>query len=123
MKASCAGVTTSVRMVAKPRPKTIAVESWIHHCVDGAPMVISRCTKLTLSAEGDRQHAEHRRAGGQQHRPRTLAAGAQDRLLDRHALAPQSVIGVDQHDVVVGDDAGERDDADAGHHDAERPGP
>ena len=47
----------------------------------------------------------------------------EDRLLDRHAFAAQAVVGVDQHDVVVGHDAGERDDADAGHHDAEAPGP
>ena len=36
------------------------------------------------------------------------------------ALAPQSVVGVDQHDVVVHDDAGIGDDADARHHHAER---
>jgi hypothetical protein len=31
------GVTTSVKTVEKLRPKTIAVESWTHHCVEGAP--------------------------------------------------------------------------------------
>ena len=37
------------------------------------------------------------------------------------ALRPcQAVEGVDQHDVVVHHDAGERDDADARHDDAER---
>ena len=39
---SIAGVTTKVSTVAKPRPKTIAVERLIHHCVAGAPTVISR---------------------------------------------------------------------------------
>src|SRR5262245_32399311 len=34
-----AGVTTKVRTVANPRPKTIAVERWIHHWVDGAPII------------------------------------------------------------------------------------
>src|SRR5215218_7647820 len=39
---SIAGVTTRVRTVAKPRPKTMAVDRWIHHCVEGAPMSIER---------------------------------------------------------------------------------
>ena len=32
----------SVSMVAKPSPNTMAVERLIHHCVAGAPTVISR---------------------------------------------------------------------------------
>ena len=36
---SAAGVTISVRTVAKPSPNTIAVDRLIHHCVDGAPTV------------------------------------------------------------------------------------
>src|SRR4051794_31234898 len=35
------GVTTSVSTVAKDRPKTIAEDSEIHHCVDGALIVVS----------------------------------------------------------------------------------
>ena len=42
MAMSAAGVTINVSTVAKPRPKTIAVDRLIHHCVDGAPTVISR---------------------------------------------------------------------------------
>src|SRR5262249_8843416 len=43
-----AGVTMSVSTVAKPSPNTIAVERWIHHCVAGAPITISRATNSTL---------------------------------------------------------------------------
>jgi len=39
---SAAGVTIKVSMVAKPSPNTMAVERLIHHCVAGAPTVISR---------------------------------------------------------------------------------
>src|SRR5215510_13572720 len=39
---SAAGVTIRVSRVAKPSPNTMAVERLIHHCVAGAPMVISR---------------------------------------------------------------------------------
>ena len=34
---SAAGVATNVSTVAKLRPKTMAVESWRHHWVEGAP--------------------------------------------------------------------------------------
>ena len=39
------GVTINVRTVAKLRPNTIVVDSETHHCVDGAPTVISRVRK------------------------------------------------------------------------------
>src|SRR5438093_4630369 len=45
---SAAGVTIRVRTVAKPRPKTIAVDRLIHHCVAGAPTVISRARNSTF---------------------------------------------------------------------------
>src|SRR5439155_8892107 len=44
-----AGVTISVSTVAKPRPKTMAVERWIHHCVAGAPTETSRERNSTLT--------------------------------------------------------------------------
>ena len=81
--------------------------------------VISRCTKSTLRPKAigstPRTAAPAVSSTGRARSRQVL----QDRLLDRHALAPQPVIGVDQHDVVVRHDAGQRDDADAGHHDAE----
>ena len=64
-----AGVTIRVRIVAKPRPNTIAVERWIHHCVAGAPTVISHdtnskgwCVKLAPSGHC---YANHRIASTQ----------------------------------------------------------
>ncbi len=50
------GVTTRVRMVAKPSPNTIAVDNCDHHCMAGAPMEISRMIKsmLTPSTIGNR---------------------------------------------------------------------
>src|SRR5690349_15953754 len=36
------GVTTRVSTVAKDRPNTIAEDSCIHHCVEGALIVVSR---------------------------------------------------------------------------------
>ena len=87
---SAAGVTISVSTVAKPRPKTMAVERWIHHCVDGAPIVISRVEELEVDAEGDRQHAEDGGHRGQHHRPRALAAGLQDRLIGGASLRSRS---------------------------------
>ena len=39
------GVTINVKTVAKLRPNTIVVDSETHHCVDGAPTVISRVRK------------------------------------------------------------------------------
>src|ERR1700704_5302228 len=44
-----AGVTTSVNTVAKARPKTMAVERLIHHCVDGAPTVMPRDRNSTFT--------------------------------------------------------------------------
>jgi hypothetical protein len=44
---SAAGVTISVSNVAKPRPKTIAVDRLIHHCVEGAPAAIFLLPFLT----------------------------------------------------------------------------
>ena len=38
----------SVRMVAKLSPNTIALDKDTHHCVEGAPMLISRVTKSTF---------------------------------------------------------------------------
>ena len=76
--------------------------------------------EVEIDAEGDRQHAEDRGHRRQHHRPRALAAGLQDRLVGALPFAPQPVVGVDQHDVVVHDHAGIGDDADAGHHHAER---
>ena len=35
------GVTINVKTVEKARPKTIALDSEIHHCVEGAPKVVS----------------------------------------------------------------------------------
>lgn len=35
---SALGVTTSVNTVAKVRPKAMAVDSWRHHWVEGAPI-------------------------------------------------------------------------------------
>ena len=46
---SAAGVTTSVSTVAKPSPNTMAVDRLIHHCVAGAPIVISRVSSSTLT--------------------------------------------------------------------------
>ena len=46
---SIAGVTTSVSTVEKARPKTMALDSEIHHCVDGAPIVVSRFISSRLS--------------------------------------------------------------------------
>ena len=45
---SAAGVTISVSTVAKPSPNTMAVERLIHHCVAGAPTVISRDRNSTF---------------------------------------------------------------------------
>src|SRR3974377_795628 len=42
MAMSAAGVMISVSTVAKPSPNTIPVDRLIHHCVAGAPTVISR---------------------------------------------------------------------------------
>ena len=80
---SVAGVTTSVSTVAKPRPKTIAVDRLIHHCVDGAPIVTSRVEEIDVDAEGDRQHAEHGGDRGQHDRAGAFAAGLQDRFIGR----------------------------------------
>ena len=38
-----------VRRVAKASPKAIAVDNCCHHCVDGAPIAISRVTKSILT--------------------------------------------------------------------------
>lgn len=48
MPISAAGVTINVNMVAKPNPNTIDVDNDIHHCVAGAPCVISRLMKSRL---------------------------------------------------------------------------
>ena len=48
MPMSAAGVRIRVSTVAKPRPKTIAVDRLIHHCVAGAPWVMARSMKSTL---------------------------------------------------------------------------
>ena len=48
MPIRAAGVTTSVSTVAKLRPNTIAVDRLIHHCVAGAPIVISRLRNSTF---------------------------------------------------------------------------
>ena len=76
--------------------------------------------EVEIDAEGDRQHAQDGRDRREHHRPRPLAAGFDDRLVSALALAPQSIVRIDEHDVVVHDHAGIGDDADAGHDDAER---
>ena len=75
--------------------------------------------EFDVHAECDRQHAQDRGHGGEHDRARALAAGLDDGVVGGHAFAPQSIIGIDQHDVVVHDHARVRDDADAGHHHAE----
>src|SRR5690606_40013646 len=37
------GVRISVRTVAKVRPPAMAVDSWVHHCDDGAPILNDWC--------------------------------------------------------------------------------
>ncbi len=117
---SRAGVRTSVSSVAKVRPPATAVASCAHQSVEGPPAVICRVKRSMLSFKHHRHQAEDRRHRGQQHRPEALGAGPQDGLAMARPPFAQLVVGVDQHDVVVHDDAGERDDADAGHDDAER---
>lgn len=45
---SAHGVTNKVKNVAKLRPNTMAVDNDTHHCVDGAPIVISLVKKSIL---------------------------------------------------------------------------
>ena len=76
--------------------------------------------KLDVQAKGDGQHAKDSGQRGQHHRAGPFAAGLKDRLDLGNAFAAQGDEGVDQHDVVVHHDPGQRDDPDAGHHHAER---
>ena len=46
------GVTTRVSTVAKARPKAMAVESWVHHWVEGAPTVIWRHLHFHIIGKG-----------------------------------------------------------------------
>src|SRR6266436_7592410 len=84
---SAAGVTTRVSTVAKPRPNTMAVERLIHHCVAGAPSVISRERNSIFipNAIGStpRIAVTAVRTTG-----RALAARLDDRVVSRHAFAP-----------------------------------
>ena len=57
--------------------------------------------------------------GRQKHRAQTLRARPDDRLDRVHSGIAQAVERVDQHDVVVHHDAGERQHAGAGHDDRE----
>ena len=98
---SAQGVTTRVSTVAKLSPKTIAVDSPIHHWVDGAPTETSRVRKSMLTPQHHRHQAEDGGDRGQHDRPQTLGPGAQDRLVGGAADRLQVVVGVDQHDVVV----------------------
>ena len=48
LNCSAQGVTISVRIVAKLSPNTMAVDKDTHHCVEGAPILISRVKKSTF---------------------------------------------------------------------------
>ena len=113
------GVTTSVSSVAKDRPKTIAEDSEIHHCVDGALIVVSwwKISSPRPKAIGSTPRiADSAVSTTGRARSRQVCSTASDLV---PAFLAQPVVGVDQHDVVVHHDAGQRDHADARHHDAE----
>ena len=95
-------------------------DSAIHHCVDGALIVVSwwNISRPRPKAIGSTPRMAD--SGGQHHWPGALAAGLQHGIHLVPAFLAQAVVGVDQHDVVVHDDAGQRDEADARHDDARR---
>ena len=76
--------------------------------------------EVDLDREHHRQQAADRRDGRQEHRPQALGAGADHRLDRVHAGVAQAVERVDQHDVVVHHDAGQRQHAGTRHDDRER---
>jgi superfamily II DNA or RNA helicase/SAM-dependent methyltransferase len=86
------------------------------------PKLPRRRTEVHIAAkEVDRQPQHHGHQphdsghGGQQHRAQTLSACPQRRVCRGKAAGAILVVGVDQHDVVVHHNAGQRHDADATH--------
>ncbi len=116
------GVSSSVSPVAKVRPPAMALESWVHHWVEGAPTPRLGAEQIDVDPQHHGQQAQHRGHRGEQHRPQAQAARLQGRLEGAEALPAQFIVGVDQHDIVVHHDSRQGDDAHAHHHDAEEAG-
>ena len=76
--------------------------------------------KVDVYAENHGHQADDRRDRRQQYRTKANRAGSQHGVVGVEAAAAKYVIRVDEHDIVVHHDARERNNADAGHDDAER---
>ena len=74
---------------------------------------------LDRQLEHHRQQPENRRHGRQNDRAETHQPGTEGRLARPVAAARIFIVGVDQNNVVVHDNAGERDHPEPAHHDAE----
>ena len=75
--------------------------------------------KIDVGHEQERRQAEDVVDRGEHDGPHAQDAGCDCGVISVPPFAAQVVIGIDQNDVVVHDDAGDGDHADAGHDDAE----
>ena len=76
--------------------------------------------EINIDAKHHRHQAQYRSCGRQQDRSQTLYPGPQNSLDGITDALPQPSIGIDEHDIVVHDDPGQRNHPDPVHDDAKR---